>query len=87
MPVIRRVIAPVEPSPVPPNNPCGDRNSPFASVAEAATYLKESKRTIRELLARGVFKLAQNSNGKEKPWRLLWSEIEAHAAAQIRKAA
>jgi hypothetical protein len=56
-------------------------------VAAAAAYLKESKRTVRELVARGVFKLAPNSNGKEKPWRLLWPEIETHAAAQMRKAA
>ena len=87
-PVIRRPIAPVEPPPVPLNNPCGeDRKSPFASVAEAASYLKESKRTVRELIARGVFKLAANSNGKEKPWRLLRSEIEVHAAEQMKKAA
>ncbi len=88
MPVIRRVIAaPVEPVPAPVNNPCEDRKSPFASVAEAASYLKESKRTVRELIARGVFKLAANSNGKEKPWRLLRSEIEVHAAEQMKKAA
>jgi hypothetical protein len=61
--------------------------SPFASVAEAATYLLESKRTVRELVARGVFRLAPNSNGREKPWRLLWSEIEAHAVSQIEMAA
>jgi hypothetical protein len=87
-PVIRRLAVPVEPISLPLSNPCGeDRKSPFASVAEAASYLKESKRTIRELIARGVFKLAVNSNGKEKPWRLLWSEIEVHAAEQMRKAA
>jgi hypothetical protein len=56
-------------------------------VAAAAVYLKESKRTVRELVARGVLKLAPNSNGKEKPWRLLWSEIEAHATAQMMRAA
>ncbi len=87
-PVIRRVVAPVEPISAPLNNPRGgDRKSPFASVAEAASYLKESKRTVRESVSRGVFKLAPNSNGKEKPWRLLWSEVEAHAAEQIKKAA
>jgi len=87
MPVIRHPVAPVESIPGPTNNPCSDRKSPFATVAEAALYLKESKRTVRESVARGVFKLAPNSNGKEKPWRLLWSEIEAHAAVQMRKAA
>ena len=86
-PVIRRPAAPVSITPIstPAVNP--ERKSPFSTVAEASTYLKESKRTIRELVARGVFKLVPNSNGKAKPWRLLWSEIEAHAAAQIRKAA
>jgi len=89
MPVIRRPAAPVksEPVSIPVENPCADRKSPFASVAEAADFLKESKRTVREMVARGVFKLAPNSNGKEKPWRLLWAEIETHAAAQMRKAA
>ena len=87
-PVIRRPATPVELPPVlaPVDNPC-DHKSPFASVTEAAVYLKESERTVRELIARGVFKLAPNSNGKEKPWRLLRSEIEVHAAAQMRKAA
>jgi len=89
MPVIRRPAAPIQsaPAPAPIDNPCGDRKSPFASVAEAAAYLKESERTVRELVHRKVFKLVPNSNGKEKPWRLLWLEIEAHAAAQMRKAA
>jgi len=86
-PVIRRPVASVEATPAPAPNPCEDRKSPFASVAAAAAYLKESKRTVRELVTRGVFKLAPNSNGKEKPWRLLWPEIETHAAAQMRKAA
>ena len=87
-PVIRRPATPVEPPPVlaPVDNPC-DHKSPFASVAEAAVYLKESERTVRELVHRKVFKLVPNSSGKEKPWRLLWVEIEAHAAAQMRKAA
>jgi hypothetical protein len=88
MPVIRRSVAP---APVlitaPAPNPCEDRKSPFASVAEAAAYLKESKRTVREMVGRETFKLAPNSNGKEKPWRLLWSEIEAHATAQTKRAA
>jgi hypothetical protein len=88
VPVIRRPASPISvPVPAPVNNPCGDRKSPFASVAEASAYLKESKRTVRELVARGIFKLAPNSNGKEKPWRLLWPDIEAHAGAQIKKAA
>ncbi len=87
MPVIRRPAAATQSAPTPIDNPCGDRKSPFASVAEAASYLKESKRTVRELIARGVFKLAPNSNGKEKPWRLLRSEIEVHAAEQMKKAA
>ena len=86
MPVKRLPAVPVVLA-APVTNPCEDRKSPFASVAVAAAYLKESKRTIRELVARGVFKLAPNSNGKEKPWRLLWSEIEAHATAQMKKAA
>ncbi len=85
-PVMRRPAAPV-PLPAPASNPCEDRKSPFASIAAAAEYLKESKRTVRELVARGVFKLAPNSNGKEKPWRLLWPEIENHAAAQMKKVA
>ena len=88
MPVIRRSAAPIKSESVSaPENPCADRKSPFASVAEAAVYLHESKRTVRELVGRGVFKLAPNSSGKEKPWRLLWVEIETHAAAQMRKAA
>jgi hypothetical protein len=87
MPVIRRSAAPIKSALVPIDNPCIDRKSPFASVAETSAYLKESKRTIRELIARGIFKLAPNSNGKEKPWRLLWVEVEAHATAQIKKAA
>jgi hypothetical protein len=87
-PVTRRPAAPISvPTPAPIDNPFGDRKSPFASVVEASAYLKESKRTVRELVARGVFKLAPNSNGKVKPWRLLWSEIEAHATAQMGKAA
>jgi hypothetical protein len=61
--------------------------SPFATVAEASAFLKESKRTVRELVARKVFKLVPNSNGKTKPWRLLWSEIESHATEQTRQAA
>lgn len=86
MPVERRPAPPISiPAPAPINS--GDRKSPFASVAEAAAYLRESKRTVRELVARRVFKLAPNSNGKEKPWRLLWAEIETHAAMQIKKAA
>ena len=87
-PVIRRLATPVEPPPVlaPVDNPC-DHKSPFASVTEAAVYLKESERTVRELVHRRVLKLVPNSNGKEKPWRMLWVEIEAHATAQMRKAA
>jgi hypothetical protein len=81
MPVIRRAAPPETPAPNP------DRKSPFASVAEASTYLKESKRTVRELVAREVFKLVPNSNGKEKPWRLLWTQLEAHAAKQMEQAA
>jgi hypothetical protein len=84
-PVIRRPAAPISIST--PTPATDERKSPFASVAEAATYLHESKRTVRELIGRGVFRLAPNSNGKEKPWRLLWGEIESHAAAQIKKAA
>jgi hypothetical protein len=86
-PVIRRPAAPVfiTPTSTPAINP--ERKSPFASVAEAATYLHESKRTAREMVARGVFKLAPNSNGAAKPWRLLWVEVEQHAANQIKKAA
>jgi hypothetical protein len=93
MPVERRPAPPISVPPpatpifVPAPLNSGDRTSPFASVAEASTYLKESKRTVRELVARGVFKLAPNSNGKEKPWRLLWSEIEAQAAEQMERAA
>jgi hypothetical protein len=88
MPVIRRPATPVSVAEASaPVNNSGDRKSPFASVAEASAYLKESKRTVRELIARGVFKLVPNSNRKEKPWRLLWSEIEAHAEAQMREAA
>jgi hypothetical protein len=87
MPVIRRSAAPIEPPAPPPGNPCPDRRSPFATVAEAAVYLKESERTVRELVHRKVFKLVPNSNGKEKPWRLRWSDIETHAAAQMKEAA
>ena len=88
MPVIRRKLAAASaPVSASLNSPCEDRKSPFATVAEAAAYLKESKRTVRELVARGVFKLALNSTGKEKPWRLLWSEIESHAVEQVKRAA
>jgi Helix-turn-helix domain len=86
VPVKRLPAPPVEPVSTPVVNLC-DRKSPFATVKEASAYLKESKRTVREMVARGVFKLAPNSNGAVKPWRLLWSEIERHAANQIRKAA
>jgi hypothetical protein len=89
MPVKRRkllAVIPISTSSV-PDQILSNRKSPFASVADAAVYLKESKRTVRELVGRGVFKLVPNSNGKEKPWRLLWSEIENHAAFQIQKAA
>jgi len=89
MPVKRRkllAVIPISTSSV-PDRILSNRKSPFASVADAAVYLKESKRTVRELVGRGVFKLVPNSNGKEKPWRLLWSEIENHAAFQIQKAA
>jgi excisionase family DNA binding protein len=90
MPVTRRPAPPIEPVPVPTPDrpdPCADRKSPFATVAEAAVYLKESQRTVRELIHRKVFKLVPNSNGKEKPWRLRWSDIESHAAVQMREAA
>jgi Helix-turn-helix domain len=87
VPVKRLPAPPVEPVSTPTVNPSADRTSPFATVKEASAYLKESKRTVREMVARGVFKLAPNSNGAVKPWRLLWSEIERHAANQIRKAA
>jgi excisionase family DNA binding protein len=81
MPVIRRYAAPsISP------DPCADK-SPFMSVEEVADYLKESKRTVRELVKRKVFKLALNSTGKEKPWRLLRSQVEQHARDQVRKAA
>ena len=85
MPVKRLPAAPIS---IPaPAADLPERKSPFATVAEASSYLKESKRTVRELVARGVFRLAPNSNGAVKPWRLLWSEIQNHAAAQIKKAA
>jgi hypothetical protein len=86
MPVNRRPAAPLVPS-VPKSSILDERKSPFASVAEAAVYLLESKRTVRELVGRGVLKLVPNSNGRKKPWRLLWSEVEAHAASQIERAA
>jgi hypothetical protein len=94
MPVIRRLAAPVKSEPVSiPDHPCADRRSPFATVAEAAAYSKLSQRTVRDLVHRGVFKLVPNPPNPEtgavpeKPWRLLWSEVEAYAAAQMREAA
>ena len=86
-PVIRRPAAPVFITPTSTSAINPERKSPFATVAEAAVYLKESKRTVREMGARGVFKLAPNSNGAAKPWRLLWVEISAHADKQIERAA
>jgi hypothetical protein len=96
MPVIRRAAAPVQRALVSMpdrSDPCADRKSPFATVAEAAAYSKLSQRTVRDLVHRGVFKLVPNPPNPEtgivpeKPWRLLWSEVETYAAAQMREAA
>jgi hypothetical protein len=81
-PVRRRPATPVPLIELKP----GCVETPFANVAEAAAYLRESKRTVRELVHRGVFKLAPNSNGREKPWRLVWFQIQQHATEQIRAA-
>lgn len=93
MPVIRRPAAPIElPAPL-SGNPCPDRKSPFALVHEASEHLKLSKRTVRDLIHSGIFKLVPNPPNRktgvvpEKPWRLLWSEIEAYTATEMRKAA
>jgi hypothetical protein len=93
MPVTRRPAPPKELPARPPDTPCPERKSPFASILEAAEYLKLSQRTVRDLVHVGVFKIVPNPpNPKtgmvpEKPWRLLWSDIETHAAAQMREAA
>jgi hypothetical protein len=56
------------------------RRSPFASVKEAAEYLHESTRNIREMKARGILKLVPHPDkGPDaKPWRFLFRDLDEH---------
>jgi hypothetical protein len=89
MPVKRRKVPPLPESEPKTIDSRSSVRSPFASVEEAAEYLHESTRTIRELKSKGVLKLVPHF-GKPpdaKPWRFLYADLDRHIEEQRRAAA
>jgi helix-turn-helix protein len=90
MPVIRRKAPPLPETESQPvvQTPLAPRQSPLATVEEAALYLKVSQRSIRELKHLKVLKLIPHPGMKPnaKPWRFLYADLDRHIEEMRREA-
>jgi excisionase family DNA binding protein len=89
VPVKRRKAPPAPLESAPETKPvCSCKSSPLATVEEAASYLRVSTRTIRDLKHAGVLRLVPHF-GKDpdaKPWRFLYADLDRHIE-EMKKAA